>query len=385
MFEQKDRLVALFVFVFFFHGIAYYFFPEQHYLAGEGSSGWIAYIKYICVFLSLPLLIKYRIKPQTVIWLSIGIVFVSAPFALQLYWLNELNPLIAQYQMPILGYFFAGYSLKLFSSSRRTEYLILFTLLVSFASMAAEIMLGDFFRAYSRSGLRSAGLFINPNNTGIFISIATSAYLFISKNSIRYLAATLLGFSIIAMSGSKTAVVLLLVGVLFSKQSWPKFAAILLTSLTAFIYSKDILQIWQLLELREISTESGAIRGSDADSVIRMFSDASATGLLFGISRESLVDNAYIDMLSYGGISLAVTFFVSQVMSIYMCARRRFLFGIYLHGLIFLSMLTTNTLRLWPVAYIYWALVGVSVVKWLDRPRFTVNSTLNSPMRIDHV
>jgi hypothetical protein len=377
MSERKERFVTLFVFIFFFHGFAYYFFPEQHYLSGEGSSGWIAYIKYICIFASLPFLINYKINRITAIWLLIGIFFIITP--------NEINPLVFQYQMPIFGYLFAGYVVKLFSSSRRAEYLILFTLLVSFASMATEILLGDLFGKFSRSGLRSVGLFVNPNNTGIFIAIVTSAYLFISRGFAKYISVALLGSSIIAMSGSKTAGLLLITGVLFSKQSWSKFATLFSIAVMAVIFSEDIAQVWRLLELREISTESGAIRGSDAEMVIRDFSNAGLLGLLFGISRESLVDNAYLDMVSYGGISLVVLFISSQLISIFICLRCNFWFGVYLHSLIFISMLTTNTPRLWPVAYIYWALVGVSVVKWLDRVRFRPSKTFKISLRYGDV
>jgi hypothetical protein len=180
------------------------------------------------------------------------------------------------------------------------------------------------------------------------------------------------------MSGSKTAGLLLITGVLFSKQSWSKFATLFSIAVMAVIFSEDIAQVWRLLELREISTESGAIRGSDAEMVIRDFSNAGLLGLLFGISRESLVDNAYLDMVSYGGIS-------SQLISIFICLRCNFWFGVYLHSLIFISMLTTNTPRLWPVAYIYWALVGVSVVKWLDRVRFPPSKTFKISLRYGDV
>lgn len=367
MSNLESKFVTPLFFVFVLHGLLYYVFPDQHYLAGTENTGWILYIKYICVLFAFPLLARYRFNNRTVVWLLIGIGFAVATFATSVYWANRGNLLLLQFQIPILGYFFGGYVLRVFSQPRRAEGLLFGLLIISFIAMAMELMVGNLFGQFSRSGFRSVGPFVNPNNTGIIVAIVAASYHFVAKGIRANFTVALLASAVVLASGSKTAMVLYAVGVVTSLPLGSRFSVLLMVSLVGLgLYAGDIPKLWSLLGLRELSLESGAIRSEDVRNVLRLFSDATLVQMLFGFSTKSLVDNAYLDMLSYGGMSLLAPFLMAQIASVIICVRYRFSLALFLHVLFFLAMLTTNIPRLWPTGYAYWALVSITVIKWVD-------------------
>ena len=106
MSRRDNFLVAPMLVLFMSHGLLYYLFPEQHYTAGAGGSGWISYIKYLCLMIALPAIVRGRFHHHSAIWFAMGTSLLIVPVLIHLYWANEGNIILIQFQMASLGYFF---------------------------------------------------------------------------------------------------------------------------------------------------------------------------------------------------------------------------------------------------------------------------------------
>jgi len=124
----------------------------------------------------------------------------------------------------------------------------------------------------------------------------------------------------------------------------------------------EIADLWSVFELRDFSLESGEIRSVNIFALLDKLANLSPVELLFGFTNTSLIDNAYLDMLSYGGVCLVMSFIVAQLISILHCIRLRMKLAGLLHGAFFLGMLTTDLPRLWPTGYMYWCLISITIL-----------------------
>jgi len=370
------------MFVFFMsHGLLYYIFPEQHYTTGGG--GWISYIKYLCLLVALPALLNGRFDRRNTIWMAIGMVVIIVPFYLQLYWINEGNLLLVQFQLACLGYFFGPYILRFFSKLHRRNFYLLAALIITYMATLGEIALGNVIGVYSISGFRSIGAFINPNNTGIVVAILAVIYHQQCKRTWLNVVIALLSMVTLIITGSKTAIAIYAIGVIaILPLNW-QFFFLLAVPVGIIINIEKLRDMWLLLELREFSLESGEIRSVGVTNLLNTFSERSLSDQFFGFTNQSLIDNAYLDIMAYGGGLLLGLFLTVQFVAVAVCIRRRLWFLILLHGLFFLSMLSTNILRLWPTGYMYWALIGISMLKarW-SAELFVTQSIYQGPKKV---
>ena len=366
MFNPKKFIIPLLMLVFALHGFAYYAFPDQHYLKGDGSGGWISYIKYVCLFFAILFLFQFRFEKYKLNWLMVGYGFMLLTLIPTVYWYSSGNILLAQFQFPILGYFFAGYAVKYFSSEIICGRILFALLVIIFFGVGAELVVGSFLDVYSRSGFRAVGPFVNPNNTGIVCALAAVVYHRINSGSKLNIAVTLMALFVILATGSKTALSVYVVGFLVIRSGYWRYLILMPVLGGLIFYSDAISMFWDFLELRQISIESGNIRLSTAAEAIENILTATPMGFLFGLSIVSMVDNAYLDMLNYGGVFLVTSFAVLQIISIYLSYKAKLSVVLLLHFLLIISMLTTNIPRLWPIAYLYWLLVGISILKYFQ-------------------
>lgn len=359
--SRRDKfLVAPMVVLFMFHGLLYYIFPEQHYTSGENSGGWLSYIKYLCVMIALPALVRAQFPFRTIPWITIGISMLALTCMLQLYWAGEGNLLLMQFQMVVFGYFFGPFLLRFFEDPHLIRHFLFGTILVTFLCVLGEIIAGGSLGLFSRSGFRGVGPFVNPNNTGLIVAILASIHHFHVKQVAPNVIVGLIATTTLVVTGSKTAMIVYLAGLITAAPlSWLIF--ILVMGCIALVsYMDTLAEVWSLLELREMSLESGEIRSEGVTVLLRSLAEGPFVNLLFGTSNQSLVDNAYLDMMMYGGVMLLISFIAVQIFAAIFCFRNRYWLALMLHGLFFLSMLTTNIPRLWPTGYFYWALVSIS-------------------------
>lgn len=349
--------------LFIMNGLLYYLFPQYHYLSNGGATGWLPFVKYLCILLAIPLLVRMRFSARDGVWVSIGLAFLIAPMINNVYWIQTGNRLVWQYQLPILAFFFAPFLMRLAASKKYTMGILYLILIASVIATILEIVTGSLFLQYTRSGFRAVGPFINPNNTGIVVALAAIALHFLSKGFWLNFLLGALTIVVLVLTGSKTAIIIYLLGFLVSTRfiyqiiiagSAMALSLFLNPSLFGFVANAD---------MRSFSLESGILRLSGVERFFEIWGQLSIDQLLFGFSRTSLVDNTYLDLLSFGGLYLLTVFVLSQAMSILLCYAGRQHLLLTLHGLLILTMTTTNVMRLWPLAYIYWALVGVSFYK----------------------
>lgn len=359
--------------LFMSHGLAYYIFPEQHYAASE-SAGWLAYFKYLCLLVAIPALVRYHFDVGAAIWVAIGVGFVAVPLVLQILWVSKGNLLLMQFQMAIFGYFFAPFLLRFFAKPFRAQRYLFAALIITFATTAGDLILGGAFENFSRSGFRSVGPFVNPNNTGIVVALIAVLYHHVAKGALRNLSAVLLAVATIAITGSKTSMAIYALGLLIkAPMSWRIFF-LFVAPVALAINAEQMGDLWAALELREFSSESGEIRSDNIKTMLEIISNAPLFDLLFGLANPLLIDNAYLDMMSYGGLILTTLFLVVQIASILACVANKLWLQLLLHGLLFLAMLTTNVPRIWPVGYFYWALVSLTILHALRSRKVLIKS-----------
>jgi len=84
--------------------------------------------------------------------------------------------------------------------------------------------------------------------------------------------------------------------------------------------------------------------------------------MLFGISNISLVDNAYLDTLFSSGLLIALLIISVQFLSFYKSVAAKNKLLLYSNVMLLLMMITTNITRLWPLGYIFWVVVSLSLL-----------------------
>ena len=359
--------------LFMLHGLLYYVFPEQHYKIGGGEGGWLPYLKYLFLVIGLLALVHRNFDLYTATWLILGCALMVSFFGLQFFWINEGNILLMQLQLTSLGYFFGPYLVRVFESQRRSRWFIFAVVSISFVAIAREVALVEFSSVYSRSGFRSIGPFVNPNNTGIVVSIVSLIYTYYDRRLIPNLIIAVMCVLILIFSGSKTAMILYGIGIFLILSFKGKIYFSLFISLV-LAFNVDFLEkFWRLFQLREMSFASGNLRFEQFSTFLEKLGDASFFELLFGVSNHSLIDNAYLDMMAYGGVALVFIFLSVQIVSVLICIMYRLNLMLLLHALFFVAMVTTNVPRLWPTGYMYWALVSISILKSLRQESFYVS------------
>lgn len=363
--------------IFLFHGFLYYLFPQQHYLESGSESGWISYIKYACVLFALPVALTLH-RGDNRDWLTVGFAIFLLNSVSLIYWSEEGNPLLLQYLLPTTGYFFAPYLSRLFSDVHRLRRYCIALLVMSAAAVIFEYYTGGYFQSFSRSGLRSTGPFINPNNTGIVAALVASVTHYQTKGRAGNVIAFFCCVPIIILTGSKTAAVVYAIGLIMSQGWMSRVAMIPLLTIIISLYAGGILDFSVHNDLRGLSLESARIRAQDYALLLNMAYSVPLLDLVFGFLSESLVDNAYIDLFAFGGLYTLIIFVVIQGW-VTISSRSYEMKGVQLIlFLMFLAMLSTNVPRLWPIAYAYWAMVGTVALRKFGSANFVGNLTVRT-------
>ena len=355
--------------LFMVHGVLYYLFPQFQYTSMAGGTSYIQLIKYACVLIALPLVLKFRFSQDDLRWVSIGLFYLVSTLPLSLYWAEAGNSLLLQFQLPILAYFFAPFAIRFFSSERRTTISLYFILILTLASMWYDFVQGGVFVQFSRSGLRSAGPFVNPNNSGIFLAIVAGLLHLKTKRLAVDLTVASASVVIMALSGSKTAMLIYAFGVSVMIVRKPRlllfvaFSVVVGLSVGMPQFSLDS------FGLREFSFESGDIRYTYATRALSAVGAQGSTDIFFGTFNYSIVDNGYLDIIAFGGLFLLMIFLAAQLSSVFILLRNRQWMLLVVQIQIAMAMMTTNIPRLWPTAYLFWALVGVSFLLYRKKGR----------------
>lgn len=366
MSKREALIITPMLVIFIFHGLLYYIYPEYHYLTGGSDEGYIAYVKYACVLLALPAALTLPEAHAHRAWITtgVGIILLNAlPYA---HWASEGNILLLQYIVPTLAFFYAPYAIRLFRNTSVCKRLALITILTSAGAVVFEYANEGFFTSFSRSGIRTAGPFINPNNTAIVVSLLASFFHYRFKGMAINLIVAACCVLVLVLSGSKTGIFIYAVGWLASQKGVSKISVSILLFAVFFTYASDMVSSGTQNDLRGISLESAIIRLDDNRFLLQTIYHGQLADFFFGFSAQSLVDNAYLDIFSFGGIYLLIIFCTLQIWTLFVCGKYGLIEIRLFLLLIFLAMLSTNLPRLWPLAYVYWALVGAVVFLRLE-------------------
>ena len=350
--------------IFIAHGVLYYIFPSMHYREDGVGGGWIALIKYVVAAVFVAQLMNSRNLSKRRIVLVIGL------FAIASLSILVKAGFYSSAQIQLLFTFLLPAVFVLFPSERHIVFFrregwwsrfIFVVFLINLFFCIFDMLLGGIFGDYSRSGFRAVGIFVNPNNTGIVAALGFIYIFYLSMGYWRKMLIVLLSLITLILTGSKTGMLMFLVGLLLIDLRW----ALLLLALGSFVllvgYLLDIrvINIFEVFELRALDAESAGIRIFDWAVFYDRIISADFPSLFFGFDDVYLIDNSYLDLIAYGGLVYLLFFVVIQLSSI-VCAARSSRLIFILMLMLFVSMLTTNTIRLWPVAYLYWILVGMA-------------------------
>lgn len=367
------RQTHLFLLIFFiFHGVVYYLFPSMHYLEGGGV---LSLLKYPAILLLYILILPF---------LRVGsgrlIVAVFAALLILFIYLIEGGAVDSQRANLIftaivpLGMIFYIFDPCVREVLRDSQLLTVswFVLALNFLGMVYEVAVGGIFQVYSYSSLRAVGLFVNPNNTAMVVALLGVFLIWrVKSTGFKFLSFLLTIVSLI-LTGSKTGMLMFLVGIFVLNFSWGIGLTVLLCLLlmVSWFLGFSFVDVFLNLNLRRLDAESGGIRLNDWSRAVEDFYNSDLNVILFGSPGVVLVDNSYLDMMALMGGVFLIFFVCIQFFALVKAwVGSKILFVLLF--MMFVSMLTTNTYRLWPVAYLYWALIGaVLFVKNNSREEF---------------
>jgi len=345
---------------FMFHGILYYIYPEQHYLLD--GNGWLQYLKY--VFL-LPILIYSLFHlpnfERNAVWYSVLFCFLMLSIVDFYYWYSDFNLLLLQMVLTFTSFISSSFISNIIGNIKTIRfYYLTLSFLVVFA-LSLEFLYNIFGDIYSKSGFRAAGPFLNPNNTGLVMVFLSFLYQRVEKSKCLLFFSFFCAIYTIILTGSKTA--LLIYGfVLFLSFTNKKRVSLCLAGfifLLTYLYFKGVFSADA--NFRDFSLESAYIR---LNSISTLFSNYGndVIGMLFGISNVSLVDNAYLDTLFSSGLLISLLIISVQFLSFYKGVATKNKLLLYSNIMLLLMMITTNITRLWPLGYIFWVVVSLSLL-----------------------
>lgn len=353
-------VLSVCLFVFFSHGVLYYFFQEQHYV--EGGTGWLQYLKYFIFFFVIifSVTLKGFSKSNLKVFLLVQTFGLMSFFVVDSY---EKVLLTLSFLIPTLCLLlpFGWISRNIDKVKHYFYFLSLFLIFVNFFSLLYEVVYGPLIDTYSRGAFRATGIFINPNNSSIFLVFLYSFACYIASSKWFKVFLSLVVFLCLFLMGSKTGFFIFSVVVTF----------FVVKSLVRFFWVASVLSVvflWFSITGVEIFSFDYVYRNPlDFDSAFIRFDDWAKLGgslysvsiieLFFGRRDVYLVDNTYMDVFSNFGF-LMLMFFCFLNFS-FLRSSLGFNKYVMLFNLIFLAAaVTTNVHRLWPVAYVYWGLMG---------------------------
>lgn len=242
-------------------------------------------------------------------------------------------------------------------------------LILAFIFMLVEFLF--FFEIsarFNRSGFRAISIFVNPNAFGATVVLLFITVMFHADNYFSKLFNILICLAMVLLSGSKTALVaimvlLLVLGLrnLARKLVFYLLSFLLILNFVVFIVNTEVSPDYFFdLQMRELELSSGTERLK----ALSEFSQAANECIFLPINcNESIyVDNAFIaSWVSLGIPGLLITlscFLSSIVLSLYFAFRHRIYYFICFFGMFWLMAMSTNLMNIWPTAYIFWIAYG---------------------------
>lgn len=356
---------VLFV-LFFVHGIIYYFFPLDLY----NSESPLKLIKYGILFFFI--IINFKDISNTLLFLIISLflfffLFTFHDFS-EVSYLSLFNRLIV---------YLAPLSIILVSrvlDKMRLKFEIYFIILTSVVTTFLEFfILRGIFANYnfseSEGFIRTASIFINPNNAGLVLTFAL-IYLFLMKFESKYYLEILRFISLgvilfaITLTGSKTPFFLIAVfliiliannidgKLIFSFRYKPAIVLIgMLSILVIFFYLT--FDANNEKDFREFSMETGNIR---IEQITNFFKHLSIDNFIspdyyrFGVTY----DVSFLQIWSDLGLLGVIIFYSFLLFILGNSIAKKKKEKLIVLMIIFASSFSLNVFYLWPPAYIFW-------------------------------
>lgn len=317
MYKFSKISIYISVFIFLCHGFLYYYNPDKIYIYNVNQFNSLQYIKYFCIVYSVPFLIFIGVgKGHSPFSLLIVALAMISTFA-YVSWLEDGNILIFQFIMGIAGYMYGQFLCENITQKRALS-LSIALLTASFLAVLYEKFILQGANFFSRSGFRAIGPFINPNNTGIFCSVITTYILSQTNNRALRLSSIAFCASIVFLTGSKTAIILMIISIYMTSGTKSFSFSFLFLSPIVILSIIYMLEHIDISDLRSFDLQSAYIRFSGASTFFYKLNTADFEGLSFGFSNRSLIDNFYLDLVGFSGIFSAALFIFIQICAIYM-------------------------------------------------------------------
>jgi len=349
------------LFFFFSHGALYFLSGDVY-----NPENPIKIFKYILALLivSVPIV---KSKIQSISYLMLFGFLSYLIFTIVLYFLQGLSAFpVITFLMPV-SFFFLVDTLKYESLLKILKFVIY---LSTFFSLIEFVFLKSISERFSSTGFRSISIFVNPNNFAIFISLSLSLLLGSASNVYKNSRFFILGCCAISvvLSGSMTGAVLFFI--LFLAQMF----VIVRTKAKVKVYYKIALVAllgFTALSFLSLSINLGSyVRKADSvgmDNVtaridyLQHFITDVAGNLIYPLINQPdmYADNAFIYAwinIGFIGLSFILLILFSMLyLAVMNKSKRKYLYFILC---IFLSALTTNIFNIWPIAYLFWLVVG---------------------------
>jgi len=364
MYKERNRFLNLIILLFFTHGFMYFITGDIY-----NEDNPVKLVKYLLLTLFiLNILPSLRfISRNDFVILPFAAYFVCT--ALLYLSLNIQLLAVFMFMFPLFFFFLnKNMSFSVFVKIIKTTlWLALCFALIEFSFYQ------DLSVRFSSTGFRSISIFVNPNNFGIFVALSLAL---IVGDSYRYKSSRVVVYwciaaICIALSGSMTAagvyIFLLAAHVL----------KVINESLRTYKLKKKYILIlttfFCAVILISINNLDGILRKTDAvgmdnvnarlDYLSAFFSSISENFLYPQLISNSLyADNAFIYSWISVGVIGALLYFVLIITMVSISLR----FNNKKYSLFFISTalaaMTTNIFNIWPIAYMFWACVGYSLI-----------------------
>lgn len=359
---------------FIFHGVLYYIFPGQHY----NPEGWLVYIKYILFGLIIIICFRVTALPNFVI---VGCIQITLAVFFMI-GRDVIDPIaLLLYLIPITALPLAQVIFLYFSKIDTARIAAAGAIVIGVTTILEFYFIPGYFPRMAIGGesgaYRPVSIFVNPNNLGVCAAFAV-ALIGIVRSHIRkeyFVFALLLLTTALILSGSKTGLVLV--------------GYVAITGAVFFVTREAVGRSWiigpSISVLGIISAAIGAglgggilfiqflektnLRAFDLSSIQERFSQLfrylSVVGddIAFPGVDPTMVDNAYISIWAAFGLPVLVVFILFNVIIFAKCILGKRGKLAYLSSIILFAGCTINVFYIWPLAYGYWFLIGLMLVR----------------------
>jgi len=335
--EDKKVMHLLLLLLFFTHGILYFIYPVEL----NNPSSFIKFIKYIIiVFFSIYFLNTIKLKElrNIIFILTISFVFylVANNFVLEQIYFLFLIPIV-------ITYLYINEIDKhiLYKASKYIYFIISLFAYIEYTFFSA------FFTKFSYGiyGYRCSSILVNPNNFGITIVFITIYLLENLKYKILKGIVLLNSIILIYFSFSKTAMVILLIYLMYKNY---KFFIPIFSLLTFLLVLNNKINI------DDKYTASLDARVTYNSNMYDMINN----NIFFPfLNSYQYTDNIYLHIWGSFGLLGLLTYIFLIVFTVLSFLLSKMFINVLILILFLFVGYTTNYLYLWPLAYMFWGFV----------------------------